>query len=112
MAKDTNKLISVSELRRLLYNLRDHRVNVCIRFRKLGEMWKPNFMQVVDLNERGAILSDLTINEFIFVMDLDEIMQFELDGRFQNYEPFNHYEVTPWNADQASLSGASVRLSP
>ena len=112
MVKDTTKLISVAELRRLLYNLRDHQVNVCIRFRKLGEMWKMNFMQVVDLNERGAIFNDLTISEFVFVMDLDEIMQFELDGRFQTFEPFNHYEVTPWDPTVAPIAGDSVRLSP
>src|SRR5688572_12544784 len=98
MTKDSTKLISVAELRRLLYSLRDHRVNVCIRFRRLGEMWKENFMQVVDLNEKGAIFNDLTISEFVFVLDLEEIMQFELDGRFQMFEPFNHYEVTPWDS--------------
>jgi hypothetical protein len=111
MVQDTTRLISVAELRRLLYSLRDHKVNVCIRFRKLGEMWKSNFMQVVDLNERGAIFNDLSISEFIFVMDLDEVMQFELDGRFQNYEPFNHYEVTPWDTNQTSVQGDSVTLS-
>lgn len=93
---DTTKLISVAELRRLLYNIRDHHVDVLIRFRKLGEMWKSNFMKVVDLNERGAIFNDVTISEFVFVMDLEEIMQFELDGRFQIFEPYYHYEVTPW----------------
>lgn len=93
---ETARLISVAELRRLLYNLRDHRIGVCIRFRRLGEMWKRNFMQVVDLNERGAIFNDLSINEFVFVSDLDDIMQFELDYRYQSFEPFNHYEVTPW----------------
>lgn len=104
--RDTNRLISVAELRRLLYSIRDHKVNVCIRFRKLGEMWKPNFMRVVDLNERGAIFSDQTINEFVFVLDLDEVMQFELDGRFQVFEPYNHYEVTPWEPSSPQLAVA------
>jgi hypothetical protein len=106
--RDNMKLISVAELRRLLYSLRDSKTNVCVRFRKLGEMWQPNFMRVVDLNHRGAIFNDLTINEFIFVSDLDEIMQFELDGRFQAFEPYNHYEVTPWEATASQYSAARL----
>ena len=94
--RDASKVVPVLQLRKLLYELRDHRVNVCVRIRRLGEMWKPNFMRVVDLNDRGAIFSDETTNEFVFVMDLTEIMQFELDNRFQSYEPYYHYEVTPW----------------
>jgi len=107
IVRDTMRLISVAELRRMLYNLKDHKVNVCIRFRKLGEMWKTNFMRVVDLNEKGAIFNDLTINEFVFISDLEEIMQFELDGRFQNFEPYNHYEVSPWENPAPHLSSGA-----
>jgi hypothetical protein len=94
--KDAGKVVSVLELRKLLYDLRDHKVDVSIRFRRMGEMWKSNFMTVVVLNERGAIFSDASTNEFVFAMDLSDIMQFELDNRYQAYEPFYHYEVTPW----------------
>src|SRR5205085_5231724 len=96
--KDASKVVTVPELRKLLYDLRDHRVDVLIRFRRLGEMWKPNFMTIVDLNDRGAIFNDATTNEFVFAMDLGDIMQFEIDNRFQMYEPFYHYEVTPWDS--------------
>jgi hypothetical protein len=94
--RESIRLISVLEMRKLLYDVRDHRVDVSFRFRRIGEMWKPNFMTVVDLNERGAIFNDQTTSEFVFVMDLTDIIQFELDNRFQTFEPFNHYEVTPW----------------
>ena len=94
--RDASKAISVLELRKLLFDIRDHRVDVCVRFRRLGEMWKPNFMAIVDLNDKGAIFNDPTTNEFVFVMDLTDVMQFELDNRFQMYEPYYHYEVTPW----------------
>jgi hypothetical protein len=94
--RDATKMVSVLELRKLLFDVRDHRVGVFVRFRRIGEMWKPNFMDIVDLNDRGAIFNDPTTNEFVFVMDLTEIMQFEIDNRFQMYEPFYHYEVTPW----------------
>ena len=62
----------------------------------MGEMWKRNFMAIVDINEKGAIFIDPTSEEFVFLTDLTDIIQFEVDNRFQVYEPFFHYEVTPW----------------
>jgi hypothetical protein len=94
--RDATKLVSVLQLRKLLYDLRDNHVGVCVRFRRMGEMWQPNFMSVVDINERGAIFNDPMTNEFVFVTDLADIMQMELDNRFQAYEPYYHYEVSPW----------------
>jgi hypothetical protein len=92
MIKRTEK-ISVLELRKLLYELRDRKPNVCIRYRKLGQMWKPNFMRVIEVNERGAIFFDDMIEEFVYLADLEDIIQFELDIRYQAYEPHFHYEV-------------------
>jgi hypothetical protein len=94
--RDATKVVSVLELRKLLFDVHDNRIGVCLRFRRLGEMWKPNFMAIVAINDKGAIFNDPTTNEFVFLMDLSEIMQFELDNRFQIYEPYYHYEVTPW----------------
>lgn len=90
-----DNLISTLELRRLLFDLKDKRPDVCIRFRLLGEMWAENFMRVIMITENGAILNDETINEFVNVSDLANIMQFEIDNRFQNFQPHFHYEVKP-----------------
>lgn len=69
-------------------------MSVGIRFRTLGEMWKPNFMRLVRLTDRGAIFVDESSEEFVFVADLSDIVQFEIDDRFHNLQPHFHYEVT------------------
>ena len=89
----TDNLISTLELKRLLFDLKDKRPDVCIRFRLLGEMWAENFMRVIMVTEKGAIFNDESINEFVNVSDVANIMQFEIDNRFQNFQPHYHYEV-------------------
>ena len=91
----TDNLISTLELKRLLFDLKDKRPDVCIRFRLLGEMWAENFMRVIMVTEKGAIFNDESINEFVNVSDIANIMQFEIDNRFQNFQPHYHYEVKP-----------------
>jgi hypothetical protein len=85
--------VAVLELRRLLYELKDQRSDICVRFRLLGEMWQASFMHVLSLTERGVILANETSNHKIAIIDLREVMQFELDARYQNYHPHNHYSV-------------------
>lgn len=85
--------IQVLELRRLLYELKDQRPDICVRFRLLGEMWQPSFSRVFKLTESGVIL--INEKDVIEVKDLREIIQFELDARYQNYHPYNHYSLEP-----------------
>lgn len=87
--------ITTLSLRSLLAELALHNPGVGFRFRLLGEMWKPNFMHVVKLTERGAIFTDEQTKEFVFVSDLADIVQFEVDGRHREYQPHYHYEVSP-----------------
>jgi hypothetical protein len=88
-------VISTLELRRLLHDLRDTRADVCVRFRVLGDMWRPQFMKVVDVTEKGAAFDDPTNNEWVHLSDLTDVMQFEMDNRFQHYQPHFHYDVMP-----------------
>src|SRR5438045_3003747 len=92
---ETQNLISVLELKRLLIDLKDKRPDICIRFRLLGEMWLINFMRIVLVSEKGVVLSDDTTNDLFTIPDLSNIMQFEIDNRFQNFQPHFHYEVKP-----------------
>ena len=87
-------LISVLELRRLMVDLTEKRPDICIRFRLLGELWTVQFMRVMRLSEKGAVLLD-DINGLVSVSDLNFIMQFEIDKPFQGFQPYYHYEVTP-----------------
>lgn len=83
------------ELRRLLYELKDQRPDICVRFRLLAEMWQPNFMRVIKLTENGVVLLSERNSESVFIKDLREIVQFEIDARYQNYHPHNHYHMEP-----------------
>lgn len=58
-------------------------------------MWRPNFLSIVKITEKGVMLSDSITKEFVYVNDLDNVNQFELDGRFREFQPHCHYEVRP-----------------
>jgi hypothetical protein len=87
--------IQVLELRRLLYELKDQRPDICIRFRLIGEMWQSSFSKVDKLTESGVILTSEATGLCVEIKDLREIVQFEIDGKYQNYLPHYHYNVTP-----------------
>ena len=81
------------ELKQLMLNLT--RVpNVCFRFRLLGEMWMKNLMQVTAVNEKTALFFDEVDTKY-YLVRINNIMQFEIDGRFHNFQPFFHYNVIP-----------------
>ena len=88
-----NNPVPVLELRRLLYELKDLRPDICIRFRLIGEMWQTCHMRIIQLTETGVALNDENTGKLIFVRDLKHIMQFELDKAFQQYQPHFHYAV-------------------
>jgi hypothetical protein len=94
-SKESKNLISTLELRRLLIELKDKRPDVGVRFRTLGEMWTPYFMRILYNTEKGIVLAEVPSNKIISIVDLSMVMQFELDTRFQNYEPYFHYEAKP-----------------
>lgn len=89
------KEVSVVELRRLLVELKEHRPDICIRYRMLGQMWAQNFLRVVLVTARGVLLNDETENKLKTIPDLSQIIQFELDKPFQSYRPYFHYEIIP-----------------
>ena len=90
---DPPKKIAVLALKRLLVELKEHRPDICIRYRLLGQMWVNNFLRVVEITERGVILHDETNNTFIRIPEISAIMQFEIDRTFQSFQPHVHYDV-------------------
>ena len=108
----TDNLISTAELKSLLFDLKDKRPDVCVRFRLLGQMWAENFMRVIMITEKGAIFNDESINEFVNVSDLANIMQFEVGNRFQNFQPHYHYEVKPVVSSWGSRKEWKVESNP
>lgn len=91
---EAGKRVTVLELKRLLVELKEHRPDICIRYRLLGQMWARNFMRVVLVNDQGVVLSDQTSNQLITLQTLSQIMQFELDKPFQLFQPYFHYDVS------------------
>jgi hypothetical protein len=93
MTKD-RKDISISELKRLLYDLNDKQSYTCIRFRLLGEMWQKNFLRIFSINDEAVIFSDETSGRLLRITELMTIMQFELDHNFQQFIAYFHYDVS------------------
>ena len=91
-------LVSVLELRRLLVEIKEKRADIGVRFRLIGEMWQKVHYHVAGITDKGAVLNDEHANKLIFINDLMQVMQFEIDQRFQQYQPHYHYEVTPVSA--------------
>ena len=88
-------IISIIELRRLLTDLKDKGPTICVRFRMLGDMWLNNFVRVIYVTERGVILHDEVAGKLLTILDLINVVQVELDGKFQNFQPYFHYTVKP-----------------
>lgn len=86
--------ISLLELRKLLVALKEHRNDICVRFRVLGQMWYPNFSRVITLTEERVMVNDERLNRLIS-LDLRNIMQFEIEDRFQDFNGHQHYDVAP-----------------
>jgi hypothetical protein len=90
-------IIAVSQFRQLLIDLKTNRPDICIRYRLLGELWASNFTFVMRVTEKGLLLYDKTQPEkIIFISDISQVMQFELDAPFEGFEPYFHYDVDPF----------------
>lgn len=88
-----NDTISVMELKRLLHELKDYRSETLIRFRLLGQMWQPNFLKIFVVNDTGVVLIDPTNKKMEMLTSLSDVIQFELDTRYQLFQPYFHYKV-------------------
>jgi hypothetical protein len=92
---ESNKIVSTLELRRLFFNLRDQRPDICIRLRLLGKTWTDEFVKIKVVTEQGALFEDEKHDQLIHVSDMLNIIQFELDKPFGDLLPYFHYEVIP-----------------
>ena len=90
---DYKKTISISELKRLLYELRDRQSYTCIRVRLIGEMWQQDFLRILSMHDDEVIFSNETTGKLLKVKDLSTIMQFELDHNFHQFLAYFHYAV-------------------
>ena len=91
---DGLKAISIVEFKRLLHDLYDKQSYTFVRFRLLGEMWQPTFLQIFDVGEHAAIFFNERSRQLLRIGNLATIVQFEIDHNFQQYQAHFHYDVT------------------
>jgi hypothetical protein len=87
--------LSTLDLRRLLIEMKETRSNVHVKFRLVGQPWKPNFLKILVITERGVVLVDELDSTLIFLTDLSRIMQFQVDANFRELEALHEYSVEP-----------------
>jgi hypothetical protein len=85
--------VSIIELKQLLHELKDYRLDIAIRFRMIGEMWQNSSLKIVSITEQGAIFTNQELTQYTSINDLKSVIQFELDGPFKQYQPYVHYVV-------------------
>lgn len=90
---EPSKKVVVLALKRLLVELKEHRPDICFRYRLIGQMWVNNFLRVIRVTDHGVLLNDETSNRFVTIVNLSQIMQFEIDKPFQLYQPYFHYDL-------------------
>jgi hypothetical protein len=88
-----NKSLTVLELKRLLFDLKDQRPDICIRYRLMGEMWRENFTKIVTIADDRLFVEDLRMGFIIHIQNMANIMQFEIDHSFQNFQAHYHYDI-------------------
>jgi hypothetical protein len=88
-----NEPITVTELRRLLIDIRDKRPDICIRFRLLGEMWNTTFLKIIAIGEKNVVLASEQDGRLYTMSDVSRVVQFEIDSPFHQYKPYFHYSI-------------------
>ncbi|MFZ6009603.1 MAG: hypothetical protein ACOYXT_04585 [Bacteroidota bacterium] len=93
--------VSVSELRKLLFELKNFRPDIQVRFRLIGEPWHTNFVSITMLTgvsnnfeeSKTVVFTDTILNKVLVIQNITNIMQFEIDGPFGFFQPHFHYNV-------------------
>lgn len=88
-----SRKVSQIEFRRLLFDIRDRRSDVRIRLRLVGKMWGERFCAVDFLSENQVVLFDQSEDHYLYINNLNDVIQFELECSFFGYHAFYHYEV-------------------
>jgi hypothetical protein len=86
-------VVSRIELKQLLTSIFKYDAAVGFRYRLTDDLWRPDFMSVNQLTERGVMLETDQGSRLLFIPNLSAIAQFELDKSWQQFEPYRHYNV-------------------
>jgi hypothetical protein len=86
-------IIAREDLRRLLGHIKNLRPDIHVRFRILSKPWQRNFCRLFVVNETGLVLIDEIESKVEMVPNFADIVQFEIDSRFQHYCSYTQYHV-------------------
>ncbi len=86
-------VVSRIELKQLLTSIFKYNAAVGFRYRLIDDVWRPDFMKVNQLTERGVMLETDRGSRLLFIPNLSAIAQFELDDSWGQFEPYLHYNV-------------------
>lgn len=87
-------VVTTTQVQALFADMVANPSGVCARTRLLGEMWYPNFMHLLMITKSGVIIfNDEVLRKAVTVLRIEDIIQFEIDRKFQVYEPHFHYDV-------------------
>lgn len=93
--EETLTIISANELKRVLFSIVQHQLPVCIRYRTMGQLWHPNFLRMIKIEENNGILfHDETRKRLISLPDVSSITQFEVDRPVDFLKAGFHYQVS------------------
>jgi len=88
-------VISVDDLKRIVFSIVEKKLRTSMRFRTVGQMWYPAFLRIMKIEDGKRVLfHDEKRKFFISLRDLSAITHFELDERFDSIEANFHYQVT------------------
>jgi hypothetical protein len=59
----------------------------------MGDMWKKNFARITSIVENSLVVEDEQARIILGVPNIANIIQFELDHTFQQYQAHFHYDV-------------------
>jgi hypothetical protein len=90
--------ISQKDLTRLLIQIKEFRTDVHVRFRILGKAWLKNFCRVFVVNETGIVLIDPIDSKVEIIPNFEDIVEFEIDCRFQQYNSYVPYQVVSFTS--------------
>ncbi len=87
----SSDVITPLDFKRILFELWEHSPQTKIRLRVMGKMWDRNFLQVVHITGGDAII--LHGSDQMKQVSINDIVQFELETKFQDFKPNNHCTV-------------------
>lgn len=88
---DTNGGVTTLEFKRIIFELCEHSPHTKIRLRLMGKMWDRDFLQVIDITGQNALI--LRDSHQMKKISINDVIQFELEHKFQDFKPNYHYSV-------------------